>query len=400
MKFIAFNKRICQAVVICTLCFGAQEALAQLCAPNCPTLELSLSTDANNVVTLTGCANGDFQASDGTDDWANSVVTIRIPAGNMDFPISVSAPNPSTEVTFLNSGIFDGITLIPQFNNPGIITFTLDQVNGVDDGYIYMQFVDNVSAPNFPLSDGTCVPLLQIQFPSTWTCNDCIEMMDDFAPPGVPIYMGTRIANSGVGGDVDSHADPFTTLPIELKSFLARTTDCNVALHWETATERNFGYFQIEASKDGRAFATAAQQKPASPNSSTPRTYRYAVPTDLHNHYFRLKAVDLDGSFEYSPIVFAKAPCNDKRYDLTLYPNPNYASELMVELSSPELVEQVEVHLMDTFGKTLRIERLNLQPGVNKVPIETEGLPSGAYFIKIIGIEQLSEPLKFVRSNF
>jgi hypothetical protein len=192
----------------------------------------------------------------------------------------------------------------------------------------------------------------------------------------------------------------YNPLPIELVAFDARTADCDVSLYWETATEQDFGYYQIEASRDGRRFSAIGQQKPESPNSVETRRYKYAVPAEYHNFYFRLKAVDLDGSFEYSPLVFAKAPCAQEKYSMSLYPNPNFTSELMVEVNSPRLEENVQLHLTDAFGKVIRIQDANLEVGRNTIRMETEGLPSGTYYVRVIGVEQLSEPLKFIRNNF
>lgn len=192
----------------------------------------------------------------------------------------------------------------------------------------------------------------------------------------------------------------FNPLPIELTAFETRTADCDVSLYWETATEQDFGYYQIEASRDGRRFSAIGQQKPESPNSVETRRYKYAVPAEYHNFYFRLKAVDLDGSFEYSPLVFAKAPCAQEKYSMNLYPNPNFTSELMVEVNSPRLEENVQLHLTDAFGKVIRIQDANLEVGRNTIRMETEGLPSGTYYVRVIGVEQLSEPLKFIRNNF
>jgi len=380
------------------ICMCTEKSLAQ-CGVGGPTLDMSLSTDANNTVTLEACANGDFQSSDGTDDWTTALMTLRIPLGDSNFPIMPSAPNASSDVTFVSSGNFGGITLIPQFNNPGIIVFTPSQVGGIDDGFAYIQFVDMVNAPNIPLADGNCVTLLEIDFPDSWTCNDCVEVVDSaFTTPMFGAI--SRTGNAGCGGDVDNYVDPFTTLPIELTAFETRTADCDVSLYWETATEQDFGYFQIETSQDGRDFVAVAQQKPASPNSLVTRRYKYAVPTRYQDHYFRLKAVDLDGSFEYSQLVFAKAPCEQDKYSMSLYPNPNFTSELMVEVNSPRLKENVQLHLTDAFGKVIRIQDANLDVGRNTIRMETEGLPSGTYYVRIIGVEQLSEPLKFIRNNF
>jgi hypothetical protein len=188
-------------------------------------------------------------------------------------------------------------------------------------------------------------------------------------------------------------------LPIELLFFQAHTRDCNLSLHWETATEKNFAYYQIEASKDGGRFVPIGQVKPQSLHSTEKRVYKYTVATAYHGYCFRLKSVDLDGSFQYSDVVYEESPC-EKTYSMHAYPNPSFQSELTIEVSSPREHEQVRWLLLDGFGKRILEQTTDLKTGVNKLQIPTDQLPSGTYFIQILGVEQLSQPLKFVRSNF
>lgn len=254
----------------------------------------------------------------------------------------------------------------------------------------------------------------QVELPLSLTLmfSVCIPVINgtlDGSDPGNDIQMraAATITGSSWSGANTTGRQPFSPvdaqepLPIELLTFEVITNQCNAFLYWETATEQNLGYFQIETSRDGRSFEPIGQVKPKSPNSSSLRVYKFPIERELQNHYFRLKAVDLDEKFEYSPVVFAKAPCEEKRYDLQLYPNPNFTSELMVEVNSPDIKENVEVLLLDAFGKSMRRQKIDLiEIGSNKIPIETADLPTGTYFIKIIGIDQLNEPLKFIRSNF
>ncbi|MBK7872699.1 MAG: T9SS type A sorting domain-containing protein [Saprospiraceae bacterium] len=73
----------------------------------------------------------------------------------------------------------------------------------------------------------------------------------------------------------------------------------------------------------------------------------------------------------------------------------------MVELKSAQAVEKVELQLLDAYGKLLRKQKVEqVEVGINKISMETADLPTGTYFIKILGIDQLQSPLKFIRSNF
>lgn len=198
-----------------------------------------------------------------------------------------------------------------------------------------------------------------------------------------------------------SPQDAMEPLPIELLLFELRGAGCEMELYWETARERNLAYYEIELSKDGRVFSGVWQHKPASPNSTSRRAYRYAIPREYQDQYLRMKAVDMDGVYEYSEVIYVKSRCEDKEYELHLYPNPNYTTELVVELKSAQAVEKVELQLLDAYGKLLRKQKVEqVEVGINKISMETADLPTGTYFIKILGIDQLQSPLKFIRSNF
>jgi len=91
-------------------------------------------------------------------------------------------------------------------------------------------------------------------------------------------------------------------LPVELTRFELRPAAGDVALQWETASEWNNDYFQVEHSRDGHRFEVIAE---LNGRGTTQFTQQYAF---LHRqpgagtHYYRLRQVDFDGRFEYSPI--------------------------------------------------------------------------------------------------
>jgi hypothetical protein len=122
------------------------------------------------------------------------------------------------------------------------------------------------------------------------------------------------------------------------------------------------------------------------------------VPNKFHAYYFRLKTVDLDGAFEYSPIVYAEAPC-PKAAAAILYPNPNFTSELTVEVNSQAFYYNVQMELSDNFGRILQNQIVSILEGTNKIIFDTHNLPTGIYFIKITGMKDYYVPLQFVKSK-
>lgn len=196
--------------------------------------------------------------------------------------------------------------------------------------------------------------------------------------------------------EVEDYANE-TPLPIELITFESHTDKCDVTLYWETASEKNLGYFQLEASKDGRTFEGFNQLKPASPNASSKQVYKYKIPAELQGYYFRLKTVDLDQSFQYSPILYTEAPCK-KVLTAILYPNPNITSDITVEINNSETDASIELQLLNNLGQIIRRQNVSLSEGINKATIETADLSAGIYFIQITGVKEFYAPLRFVRN--
>jgi hypothetical protein len=115
---------------------------------------------------------------------------------------------------------------------------------------------------------------------------------------------GTSSANGGHGQITISYlaVREGAPLPVELTRFELRPAAGDVVLLWETASEQNNDYFQVEHSRDGRRFEVIAA---LNGRGTTQVTQQYEF---LHQqpgagtHYYRLRQVDFDGRYEYSPI--------------------------------------------------------------------------------------------------
>ena len=91
-------------------------------------------------------------------------------------------------------------------------------------------------------------------------------------------------------------------LPVEFSKFEAKSNQNKVNLNWATATELNNDHFEIQHSDNGEDFKPIGQLKG---NGTTPvgASYNFEHPTpSVGINYYRLKQVDVDGKYEYSPI--------------------------------------------------------------------------------------------------
>lgn len=145
-------------------------------------------------------------------------------------------------------------------------------------------------------------------------------------PPGGQL---TNIVTVGSGNITDldqtnntsqSNTMIVLTLPLTLKSFVARRSDDHVQLDWITTAEQNFSHTEIERSADGAHFVLRGKV-PAQPAAGGDKHYQYPDAAALAGTlYYRLKLVDMDGKFTYSTI---RKIDNRQQVDTwKIYPNP------------------------------------------------------------------------------
>jgi beta-glucanase (GH16 family) len=170
------------------------------------------------------------------------------------------------------------------------------------------------------------------------------------------------------------------TLPVELLSFDGELKDKEVLLNWETANETNFSHFEIERSMNGRDFEYIGREN--STNETGSRYYFNDIyPLDMN--YYRLKIVDVDGSFSYSNVI----NINQKEASsIKLYPT---ASSDIINLEGFELNEIISIYnSKGQLMKSLRKEQesilsMNISDLVNGVYFITTDKGNTLKFIKI-----------------
>jgi hypothetical protein len=118
--------------------------------------------------------------------------------------------------------------------------------------------------------------------------------------------------------------DPIATaesLPVTLVRFDAMLQDKKVRLYWQTATEENAAWFNIQRSVDSKSFATIGKEYAAG-NTASLTSYEHIDPVNEINAgivYYRLQVVDKDGRISYSGIKIVGLK-NGIRFSLA--PNP------------------------------------------------------------------------------
>ena len=194
-----------------------------------------------------------------------------------------------------------------------------------------------------------------------------------------PTFYGNRNAAkvTSVPGGTTAYL-PSPPLGINLIRFDGLNKISYNDLHWETASELNNKYFEIERSVDGVTFTTIGTVEGAGTTSHI-STYNYKdFESKALQCYYRLKQVDFDNNFTYSKTISLTREASVVDYNLKIFPNP--ASDLLVIQILDINRENLKMELFDFNGKL--IETTSLLQGSTIAYFDTKGIYSGLYLLK------------------
>ncbi|MEL6671808.1 MAG: discoidin domain-containing protein [Bacteroidota bacterium] len=169
-----------------------------------------------------------------------------------------------------------------------------------------------------------------------------------------------------------------STFPVELTEFEAFPEGGQVAIRWTTEQEINSDYFLVERSADADIFQPLVELDAAG-NSQVPLSYQ-TFDTDPFRSvtYYRLKMVDIDGTFSYSNTV--EVSFGDV---VSIYPNPVSLNEsvwINLNLGNPQ---PVQVEVVNSSGQVVKRAVHNMQTPQEKYQVSLDGLSRGLYFVHV-----------------
>ena len=176
-----------------------------------------------------------------------------------------------------------------------------------------------------------------------------------------------------------------TSLPVELSpEFLAVVDEDQVILKWKTLSETNNAGFEIQHLQGG-VFETVGFVE-GHGTSVSPRTYSFTrkglVPG---RHVFRLKQIDFDGTFAYSPEVSAFIHTTEGFHLGAIYPNPlNPQARFDLTLTREQ---EVAIEVFDMLGRQVDIVHSGIlmpyEP--HSFLIDGDGWAGGKYLLNVKG---------------
>ena len=285
------------------------------------------NTDPNKVwVTFSGYSAGEkvYKTINGGTSWTN------VSAGLPNLPVNV--------VVYTKASTVDAIYI------------------GADIGVYYL---DNSAASFAPFF--TSLP------------NVAVRDLEIFYPTGK-----LRAATYGRGiweSDINT-----VVLPIKLVKFDVTLKGKNDALlQWQSASENNFSGYEIQIAEGNASYKKVGFVAGKGTTTSL-NNYENVVPNLLPGvYYFRLKSIDLDGKFTYSPIRTLKINAGTGTDFVRIYPNPSNDGIFNIELQKTDY-KKITIKVTNTIGQVVTSQDFTnySNPLVIKLPAV-----SGEYYIQI-----------------
>jgi len=279
--------------------------------------------------------------------------------------------------------------------------FAIKAVNTVDNDVVGTFSTTSSNASLKGTVAGKTAELSHSNAPSIAASSTYTFVNLKWTAPAVPTInqSNIRFYIVGVAGDSDgSEAGDYvysttvnaslSTLPVTLYSFNAIAQQNNtVCINWQTSQELNTAYFMIESSTNNSNWAelspvdargkgntmqsyTVTDKKPAAYNS---------------NIYYRLKMVDKDGSYTYSPVQMVRLKNNHLIID-QVSAQPLKAGSNGIFTIHASAKRTMMIAAFDGSGRMIYNNSVVLTEGANTIEIPGTKLSksSGTVYIRFI----------------
>ena len=191
-----------------------------------------------------------------------------------------------------------------------------------------------------------------------------------------------RLVNSTI--DIGGYEFDASILPLKFGVVAAAQDNDDAVLSWQTFNAYNTSYFDIEFSTDGIHFDKIATMPSVNTTSNT-YTYKHFLPAGTQL-YYRIKQVDLNGAFSYSPV--AKLLMN-KKIVLMVYPNP--AAEILF-IKNTAVSNGSQIQIISSDGKVYL-----QQKSAANMQLNIKNLTPGMYILRIINSDKTSRTISFLK---
>ena len=335
-----------------------------------------INTNGNYIKTLNGGSiispvpSGVAKSFDIGTNSNNRVQILQNSGSTVNYKLNVSDNihvNPQTKANSINTNVINKTWLVQPLGASNNTTVTL-----------FWNATDELSGFN---RTNCAISRWQENITTSWSFTTATNsaqttgLLPSFSRTINTGNLATSVYYFGVGGSGSS-------LPIVLLDFQANNLNEDVALNWATSLEINNSYFEVQRSTDSKNWNKVAIVN-GSGNSSARTEYKIIDPNpysilQVDKIYYRLKQVDFDDNYSYSPIRNVNIDEGKSTVQVSIYPNPT-SSKIWVQIQDPNATNY-QIELTDMYGKTIKNTLLTLDDN----SIDLNEIASGVYFIKVI----------------
>jgi uncharacterized repeat protein (TIGR01451 family) len=274
--------------------------------------------------------------------------------------------NTGTDTAF-NIVISDTLSEDLQANTLQMITSSHNCKATVKDNIVFFEFL-NILLPDSNVNEAKSHGFVsfKIKPQSTVAVNTTITnkaaIYFDYNAPVITNTVGTLIKD-------------FIVVPLRLISFSAvPQTDNTTTLYWNTANEINSNHFVIEQSSDGAGFISL---KNVVAKGRTSNNYSSSVnETGNSLFYYRLKIVDNDGTFSYSPII--KIDRRKNTSGIAVLTNP--VKDFIIINTTDRSLNNTAAGIINMQGAVVK----NFIVKEGSQSIDIKDLPAGIYYLRTV----------------
>ena len=173
-------------------------------------------------------------------------------------------------------------------------------------------------------------------------------------------------------------------LPIKFSAVKAYSVSNGNRIEWANMTETNLVRYEVEKSSNGTSF-TSIISVAAKTNNGQENKYAETDENIANGiNYYRIKAIQTDGSYEYSAIVKI-IPSASAESNISVYPNPVTAKQFTLQLNNYKHGDY-SVKLINSGGQQVLAKTIQHTGGTVSVSVEKPvTAQAGLYILQIRG---------------
>ncbi len=190
-------------------------------------------------------------------------------------------------------------------------------------------------------------------------------------------------------------------LPVKLLGIKAENTQDGNLVRWTASSDKLFSHFELEKSQSGfssfQFLSRIEVQRGSTGNSNEIFDYQFLDNAVGAFNAYRLKMLEKDGTFKYSPVVIVQTKLpNLSNSKFSIYPNP--ARDLVyIQNESGNRYTSLRINVLDVCGKLVQSNLFTGLQSRQQYYLDLSEIHSGLYLLEIFEGDIRIESLNFLK---